>query len=295
MEMHQVRYFLAVARHLNFTRAAEECHVAQPSLTRAIKLLEEELGGELFRRERSLSHLTDLGTRMLPLMQQCYDTAQGAKSLATSIKKGEVAALRIALSRTVDMSLLVPFLTELMRAMNGLELKFLRGTAAEVAEIMKRGEADVAIAGPMRESWDRLDVKPLFTEGFVLIVPAQHRFAAQESVTIDVLQHERLLIRTYCEMAEPLAASLRSDALLNAAGHEVTSERDLITLLEGEMGIAIVPKSTTISKHLRRVAIEALEISRTVYLYTVAGRPRQAAAATLTRQLQAADWSKYTA
>ena len=79
MEMHQVRYFLAVAKHLNFTRAAEECHVAQPSLTRAIKLLEEELGGELFRRERNLSHVTDLGTRMLPLMQQCYDTAQGAK------------------------------------------------------------------------------------------------------------------------------------------------------------------------------------------------------------------------
>ena len=50
MEMHQVRYFLAVARTLNFTRAAEECNVAQPSLTRAIKLLEGELGGDLFRR-----------------------------------------------------------------------------------------------------------------------------------------------------------------------------------------------------------------------------------------------------
>ena len=75
MEMHQIRYFLGVARTLNFTRAAEECHVSQPSLTRAIKLLEQELGGDLFRRERSLSHLTDLGQRMLPLMQQCYDTA----------------------------------------------------------------------------------------------------------------------------------------------------------------------------------------------------------------------------
>ena len=52
MEMHQVRYFLAVARTLNFTRAAEECNVAQPSLTRAIRQLEGELGGDLFRRER---------------------------------------------------------------------------------------------------------------------------------------------------------------------------------------------------------------------------------------------------
>jgi DNA-binding transcriptional LysR family regulator len=52
MEMHQVRYFLAVARTLNFTRAAEECKVAQPSLTRAVRQLEEELAGDLFRRER---------------------------------------------------------------------------------------------------------------------------------------------------------------------------------------------------------------------------------------------------
>jgi len=66
MEMHQVRYFLAVSRALNFTRAAEECHVAQPSLTRAIKQLEGELGSELFRRERNLTHMTEFGQRILP-------------------------------------------------------------------------------------------------------------------------------------------------------------------------------------------------------------------------------------
>ena len=79
MEMHQVRYFLAVARTLNFTRAAEECNVAQPSLTRAIKQLEDELGGDLFRRERPHAQLTELGQRMLPLLQQCYDSALGAR------------------------------------------------------------------------------------------------------------------------------------------------------------------------------------------------------------------------
>ena len=90
MEMHQVRYFLAVARTLNFTRAAEECHVAQPSLTRAIKLLEGELGGDLFRRERPRAMLTPLGERMYPLLKQCYDSAQSARSLAAMINDGEV-------------------------------------------------------------------------------------------------------------------------------------------------------------------------------------------------------------
>lgn len=74
MEMHQVRYFLAVARTLNFTKAADDCNVAQPSLTRAIKQLEGELGGDLFRRERPVQ-LTELGQRMQPLLQQCFGQA----------------------------------------------------------------------------------------------------------------------------------------------------------------------------------------------------------------------------
>ena len=82
MEMQQIRYFLTLAQTLNFTRAAEECHVTQPALTRAIQALEAELGGDLIRRERRHSHLTELGRRMLPLMQQCYDAATSAQSLA---------------------------------------------------------------------------------------------------------------------------------------------------------------------------------------------------------------------
>ena len=147
MEMHQVRYFLAVARELNFTRAAERCNVAQPSLTRAIKQLEDELGGDLFRRERNLSHLTELGQRMLPMLQQCYDSAATAKSLAHSIKSGAIAQLSLAMSVTVDLMLFTTFLTELVRAFPGLELRFFRGTNAEIAECLKKGDAEVAIAG----------------------------------------------------------------------------------------------------------------------------------------------------
>ena len=66
MEMHQIRYFLEVCTTLNFTRAAKQCNVTQPALTRAIQKLEEELGGPLFRRERKLTHLTDLGHLVRP-------------------------------------------------------------------------------------------------------------------------------------------------------------------------------------------------------------------------------------
>jgi DNA-binding transcriptional LysR family regulator len=115
VEMHQVRYFLAVSRTLNFTRAAQECHVAQPSLTRAVKLLEAELGGDLFHRERNLTHLTEFGDKMLPLLRQCFEGALAAKKLASSIKSGVVASLTLGLSQAVSMSV-SSRLTTILRA-----------------------------------------------------------------------------------------------------------------------------------------------------------------------------------
>ncbi len=140
MEMHQVRYFLAVARVLNFTRAADECNVTQPSLTRAIKQLEAELGGDLFRRERPAAQLTELGLRMHPLLKQCYEAAVGARELASSFKSGEVGALRIALTHSVDLRLLIPHLEQIRRLFNRLEFRFLRGNSQEVGEFLKRGK-----------------------------------------------------------------------------------------------------------------------------------------------------------
>src|SRR3954451_2209990 len=134
MEMHQVRYFLAVVGELNFTRAAEKCNVSQPSLTRAIKQLEGELGGDLFRRERPQAQLTELGERMQPLLKQCYESALGARSLASAIKSGDIGALRLALSHTIALEHLMPALAELKNAFAQLEVKIQRGPPAAVVE-----------------------------------------------------------------------------------------------------------------------------------------------------------------
>src|SRR5215467_11112094 len=198
MEMHQVRYFLSVARTLNFTRAADDCNVAQPSLTRAIKQLEGELGGDLFRRERPVQ-LTELGQRMLPLLQQCYEAASGARSLAASLKSGEVGTLRIALTHSIDLSLLIPYLDQIKRQFNRLEFRFLRGDALEVGQFLKKGEAELGIAAELGSDWDRLDVWPLFTEGFELVVSSRHALAKRDQVEFEDIRSEQLLSRFYCE------------------------------------------------------------------------------------------------
>ncbi len=292
MEMHQVRYFLAVAERLNFTRAAEQCNVAQPSLTRAIKLLEDELGGELFRRERKLTHLTEFGTRMLPYLQQCFDSAAAAKKLAASIHSGGVVPFSIALSHTIDLNLLIAPLASVSNAFPGIELKFLRGTAPEVAEFLKEGDAEIAIAGPLETKWDRLDIWSLFSEKMLLMLSSDHLLAGAEFITFDQLAGERFLMRPYCEMSEQMARLLREHGVEPVGQHSMVSDNDLTPMLEARLGISILPQSQPCSDRLRRIAIEGLDLDRPVHLYGVAGRPRSAAASAFMKLLRARDWGQ---
>jgi DNA-binding transcriptional LysR family regulator len=290
MEMHQVRYFLAVAQLLNFTRAAEECNVTQPSLTRAIKQLEAELGGDLFRRERPAAQLTELGQRMHPLLKQCYEAAAGARSLASSFKSGEIGALRIALAHSIDLALLIPHLNQIRRQFNQLEFRFLRGSGREVGEFLKKGEAELGIAAEIDEAWERLDVWPLFSEDFELVVSKGHRLADSANVEFDDLHSEQLLSRNYCEHARRISASLREHGIDVGHSHEVSSERDLIELVEADIGVAMIPHTSPVPASLKRTAVAGLDARRTVNLYGVAGRQRTAVASAVMRMLRGADW-----
>jgi DNA-binding transcriptional LysR family regulator len=296
MDMHHVRYFLAVARTLHFTRAAEACNVTQPSLTRAIKQLEDELGGDLFRRERPQAQLTELGQRMLPLLRQCYESAMGARSLARAMKSGETGALRLALSHTIDLKLLLPHLVELQKAFDGLELKVLRGSAAEIVELLKSGEAELGMAAsPLRQAWERLDSWPLFSEGFCAVLPSEHRLANRSSIAPADLVDERIIVRSHCEQADELAESLRNLDIDISRHHEIRCEGDLVPLLEASVGIAFVSGSACAHQMLRGVPLNGIELKRTIYVYGVAGRERTAVASTLLKMLRASSWTEYAA
>ena len=288
--MRQIRYFLVLCETLNFSRAAERCHVTQPSLTRAIQALEAEFGGELIRRERSLSHLTDLGERMLPLLRQCYDTAAAAKELATAVQKGDTAPLSVAISRTVNVSLFAPFLRELSLAFPGLQLTLHRGSGADVGEFLKSGEVELAIAGPLNEVWTRLDRFPLFVESFELVVARDHRLSSQNEADLEDLSAERFLLDGDSEVADDIGRILRAAGVTNTVVHQAVTESDLTALLEADLGVAILPASTARSEQLCHVPVKGLDLGRTIAVYGVAGRRRAPASATLLNLLRTAEW-----
>ncbi len=297
MEMQQVRYFLAVAKTLNFTRAAEQCNVTQPALTRAIKQLEEELGGELIRREGRLSHLSELGTRMLPLLTQCYESAQNAKVLAAKVKSGDVATLAVGVSLTLDVAILLTALAEMQRAFPGLQLQIRRGNGGQIAEWLKNGEIELAFGGALGESWDRLDCWPMFSESFDLVVAGDHELARinDMELQVEVLRKERLLIHAMQDGSELTLASLEQAGIRTDDAHEVSCNRDLEALVTAKFGVAVLPRSTFRSHDMRHLPCPGLDLKRTVAAYSIAGRPRSREAAALFNLVRSADWESQLA
>lgn len=284
MEMQQVRYFLAVSRTLNFTRAAEECNVTQPALTRAIKQLEDELGGELIRREGRNSHLTDLGNRMRPLLQQCYDSAIAAKQVASKLRKGEVAALSLVVSRTFDLELLTGPLSEVQRSFPALQLKIRRASGSEICELLKNGEVDLAVAGALGEDWERLDAWPMFTESFDIVSNADPM-----SLTVEVFRDRRFLDFAGADEGDCPRCELASAGVAVDDAHRLDSLRDLEALAAAGLGAAVIPASTLRRSRLRRAPCP-FNAERTVTVYSVSGRQRSKETAALLNLLRATDW-----
>jgi DNA-binding transcriptional LysR family regulator len=294
MEMHQIRYFLAVAECLNFTRAAEQCNVAQPSLTRGVKQLEEELGAELFRRENKSTHLTPFGHRMLPFLRQSHEAARAAKEVASVIRKGGSEPLVIALSKTIDVSLLAGPLAELYRAFPNLEVRFVRCDADRLVATLREGGADLAVAADLATDWERLDSWSLFPDGFSCVTSASHPLADRSAIALGDLRSERIVDRPYCETLH----DLRERATPSPWGQAVSEadcDQDVLRLVEMNLGVAILPDSWRLAGSLRRVRIEDPNLSREVKLHLVAGRRWSPAVSLFVKLLRARDWSAATA
>ena len=291
MEMHCVRYFLALAETLDFTRAAERCCVGQASISRAIKKLEKELDGDLFHRQHARINLTELGLSMFPLLKQCYASATAAQTLAEGHRRGENTCLRLAVSHTVQMELLVDHLKELGRVAPKMEFVYRRGTAAEIVELLKSGEVELAIAGSLGSyAWNRLDSWPLFEEEFVLGVSDGHRYAKKDRICLSQLSSLRMIARPYCEYSSQMK-DLLSDIEFSKA-RKAKHDEDLIPLIKLDIGVGIIPKSLALIHGLQTVGMDNIDIKRHLNLYSVAGRKRTVAGAALIGLLGSADWNE---
>ncbi len=292
MQMHQIRYFLAVAETLNFTRAASDCHVSQPSLTRAIKLLEYELGGDLLRRERGHTHLTDLGTKMLPLLMRCYESATAAKSIAVAMNTGTFAVLNLALPDAVDLAPFMPPLVELLGSFDQVGLRLTRGSTVEVAAKLRDGSADLALSTPAEMEWTRFESWPLFDEAVRIAFSKEHPLAQKRHLALADLRNQTILLRPFCETSSAIVEALQADAIDVSFTVEAANDNDVIAFLRARIGVAIAPESVAMPADVLTAPIDGLRLRQSLRVFSVAGRQRSPAASLLLTQLRAADWSR---
>ncbi|MGI9501004.1 MAG: LysR family transcriptional regulator [Geminicoccaceae bacterium] len=284
MEMHQVRYFLAVCEAQNFSRAAEACNVAQPSLTKAIKKLEGEFGGELFYRERHRTNLTDLGRKLKPHFETVYAATAAAKADADGFRTEEAMAIDLGVMSTIGPSLMIDFFSRLRRENPSLDINIREAKGHDLVRALRDGEIDVGLIG-LPDLPDDFRTLPLYSERYTIAFAKGHSFERMNAVSIAELDGIDYLNRVHCEFVDHFEAlGFQSDFKVNV---RYTSEREdwIQALVVAEMGCAIMPEHLPILPGVSTRPITEPEVSRTISLVTVAGRRHSHA---LTRMIRLA-------
>lgn len=286
MEFYQIRYFLTLCETLNFTRAAEKCNVTQPSLTRAIKLLEEEFGGPLVNRERNHTHLTELGEMMRPQLEQVHNQVVTAKRRAQSMLDLDEGSLRIGVMNSVVTDHMIGVIDRFGQAYPGVDLQMIAAGPGDVREILTEGGVDAALYSSPEIDPPDFHVHELFREGFTVAVGPGHRFEDLDEVRLRDLTGERYLVREHCEYA-PQFDQLLADAAVELQGRYRSDRDDWIHAMTlAGFGFAFLPDGALNGSDLviRRLVEPGLE--RVVSLLTVRGRPHSPALVAFLRSVR---------
>lgn len=272
MELHEIRYFLALSRALNFTRAAELCHVSQPALTRAIQKMEDELGGLLFSRERSNTRLTELGRMLEPHLSEMMVRAEAAKDTATRFLRLDGVQLRLGVMCTIGPARFVNFLARFRASHPGVDITLTEATPDRLCELLEQGALDVTLMARPDGFAAPLQPQPLYRERFVIACAAGHPIARRNVVRVAELDGQAYLSRSNCEYRDVLVGTCAANGARLVRCFR--SERDdwILTMVAAGMGICFLPEySNTIPGVVSRPVIDP-PIEREVCLLTVAGR-----------------------
>lgn len=290
MEMQQVRYFVALAETLNFTRAAEACNVTQPALTRAIQQLEHELGGPLFNRERGNSHLTELGRIMLPYLEGVYAQARAARDVAKSVKRLQKATLKIGVMCTIGPQLVAGLLPRFQMNNPDVEIDVIDDGAPQMVERLEKGDLEIAIVGSHENLPDSLHQLPIFDEKFVILLPPNHPLSAKSEVSAKDLHEQPYVSRTQCEVFRYVSGDLKDRGVEPRIVFRSPRDDWVQGMIKAGLGFGFFPESSVTDPDVVVRPLVDPEYHRTVFLATVRGRPHSPAVGAFIREARSHDW-----
>lgn len=248
MTLTELRYIVAVAREKHFGRAAEACFVSQPTLSLAIKKLEEELELKLFERSANEVAVTPLGEEIVRQAQRVLEQAAAIKEIARRGKDPLAGPLKLGIIYTIGPYLLPDLVRQCIQRTPQMPLILQENFTVRLLEMLRTGEIDCAIiAEPFPDTG--LALAPLYDEPFMAAVPAAHPLAQAEAVRAEDLQRETMLLlgnghcfRDHVLQVCPEFARFSSDAEGIRKSFEGSSLETIKHMVASGMGVTLVPR-----------------------------------------------------
>lgn len=242
MEIHQLRYFCAAARTGNFTRAAEQEHVAQPSLSQQILKLEEELGAKLFDRLGRRAALTQFGTAFLPRAQAILRELGAARCEIQEMAGSEAGQVRLGAIATIAPYLLPDVLSSFCLHHPDIELHMVEDITTTLVAKLRDGSLDLALlAGPI--SGQDLIYEDILSEPLYLAVPDKHWIARRKSVALAEIENEPFLLlkEGHCFRETTISACRRARFRPNVV-FESGQFATVLGMVDAGVGVSVIPE-----------------------------------------------------
>lgn len=272
MEMHEIRYFLAASRTLNFHRAAETANVTQPALTRAIQKLEAELGGLLFHRERNHVQLTDFGCLMRSHLEEVVRRSEAAKETARDFLRLEAAPLTLGVMCTIGPLRFVGFLNAFHDKQAGIGVTVIEGVPARLTALLLEGKLDIALMAQPGPFDERLRAEPIYSERFGLAFCTGHPLGKRNTLHLSDVEGEPYLDRINCEYSDHIDALCSERGIRIATAYRSEREDWIMAMVAAGMGVCFAPEFSACLPGVRHRPVADPEVVREVSLVSVAGR-----------------------
>ena len=248
MTLTELKYIVAVARERHFGKAAEACYVSQPTLSVAVKKLEEELEVKLFERSANEVSVTPLGEEIVRQAQSVLEQAAAIKEIAKRGKNPLAGSLTLGVIYTISPYLLPSLVREMIAHMPEMPLMLQENFTVKLLDMLRTGEIDCAVlAEPFPDAG--LAVAPLYDEPFLAAVPSHHPLASQSSVTTEQLKNETMLLlgaghcfRDHVLEVCPEFARFSSNAEGIRKSFEGSSLETIKHMVAAGMGVTLVPR-----------------------------------------------------
>ena len=258
MELHQLRYLVAVADSHSFTRASELCHVTQPTLSHQIKKLEEEVGEPLLQRRKKGAYLTPLGEHVYRHAQEISKNVESVQQAASAFSQNVQGLLKIGVIPTIAPYFLPGLLRLAQKRYPGISFQMNEEPTEHLLAALGKGSLDLAILSPPIAN-DHLQTLDLFEDEFLLALPAKHPLGKSGEISLRVLRDQPMILMNDAHCLRGQTISFCRGAGFAPKVFIQSSQLDTVmAMVETGQGISLVPAMARKAFRHRKVIFRPL-------------------------------------